>query len=465
MPFTLVEKLWREHVVTSLSDEVDLLRVDTHFFTDLHSTALDELDKHGRRLRAPERTYAIPDHVVSSKPGRTGGEAQWSAVHLARLNAGSRKWGMRYFDVSDAQTGIAHVIGPELGITQPGKLIVCGDSHTCTHGALGALAFGIGASEVVHVLATQTIVARKSKQMRIILDGTLNPGVTAKDLVLHVLAQIGVRGAAGHALEFAGSAVSALAIEERLTLCNMAVEMGARIAVIAPDARTLAYLQGRPNAPTGSLWAAAAADWVQLKSDADAVFDRDIRIDASRTAPTITWGITPGDAIALDAHVPALDDAAFAGRGEELHRALDYMGLNAGQAIAGTRVDRVFIGSCTNGRLTDLEAAAAVIHGRKVAAHVEAWVVPGSMAVKRAAEAAGLDAAFKSAGFQWREPGCSMCVGANGETALPGQRVVSTSNRNFIGRQGREVRTHLASPAVAAECALAGVIAAPAAVA
>jgi len=462
MAFTLVEKLWHMHRVASLSPEIDLLRVDTHFFTDLHSTALDELDRHGRTLRAPKQTYAIPDHVVSSKPGRTGGEAQWSAVHLSRLSAGARKWGMRHFDVNDAQTGIAHVIGPELGITQPGKLIVCGDSHTCTHGALGALAFGIGASEVVHVLATQTIVARKSKQMRITLDGTLKPGVNAKDLVLYVLSQIGVRGAAGHALEFAGPAVTALSVEQRLTLCNMAVEMGARIAIIAPDAKTLAYLHGRQHAPQGSLWAKAATEWVQLKTDEDALFDRDVRIDAGDASPTITWGITPGDAIPIGARVPELDDPAFAGRAEELQRALAYMGLEAGQAIAGTRVDRVFIGSCTNGRLSDLEAAAAVIHGRKVASHIEAWVVPGSMSVKRAAEAAGLDALFKDAGFQWREPGCSMCVGANGEIAAPKQRCVSTSNRNFIGRQGREARTHLASPAVAAECAIAGVIAAPA---
>jgi len=475
MPHTLVEKLWQDHVVAALSPEVDLLRVDTHYFTDLHSTALDELERSGRGVRAPDRTYAIPDHVVSSKPGRTGGEAQWSAIHLARLKAGSVRWGMRHFDVNDPYTGIAHVLGPELGLTLPGKLVVCGDSHTCTHGALGALAFGIGASEVVHVLATQTIVARRSKQMRISLTGKLRPGVTAKDLVLFILRNIGVRGAAGHALEFAGPAVAALSVEERMTLCNMGVEMGARIAAIAPDEKTLAYVHGRAHAPKGADFDAAASEWRQLASDPGAVFDRELTLDAGTVVPSITWGITPEQSVPIDGTLPMLDDptqadAAADGHGaahrdahlDDRRRAYDYMGLAPGQAIAGTRIDRVFIGSCTNGRLSDLQAAAAVIAGRKVAPHVEAWVVPGSMQVKLAAEAAGLDAQFKAAGFQWREPGCSLCVGANGELVANGARCVSTSNRNFVGRQGPGARTHLASPAVAAESAIAGMIAAPA---
>jgi 3-isopropylmalate/(R)-2-methylmalate dehydratase large subunit len=459
---TLVEKLWADHVVAALSPEIDLLRVDTHYFTDLHSTALDELERTGRTVRKPLQTYAIPDHLVLSKPGRradgSDGE-KWSAVHLKRMSNGAKKWGMRYFEGSDAEMGIAHVLGPELGLTLPGKLVVCGDSHTCTHGALGALAFGIGASEVIHVLATQTIAARKSLQMRITLDGQLKPGVASKDLVLFILANIGVRGAAGHALEFAGPAISALSIEERMTLCNMGVEMGARIAVIAPDEKTYAYVNGRKHAPRGADFEAAKREWQQLHSDADAHFDRDIRLDASMVTPSITWGITPGQAIPLTGHVPELP--ADNAQADELRRAFDYMGLQPGQAIAGTKVDRVFIGSCTNGRLSDLQAAAAVIHGRKVAPHVEAWVVPGSMQVKAAAEAAGLDKVFAQAGFQWREPGCSLCVGANGEIIAPGARSVSTSNRNFIGRQGPGARTHLASPAVAAECAIAGVIKAP----
>ena len=460
MPYTLVEKLWRDHVVTALSPEVDLLRVDTHYFTDLHSTALDELERTGRSVRKPLQTYAVPDHVVSSKPGRTGGEAQWSAIHLSRLQKGAAKWGMRYFEPNDAQMGIAHVLGPELGLTLPGKLVVCGDSHTCTHGALGALAFGIGASEVIHVLATQTIAARKSPQMRITLEGRLRPGVAAKDLVLFILPRIGVRGAAGHALEFAGPAIAALSVEERMTLCNMGVEMGARIAAIAPDDKTLAYLKGRQHAPQGADWETACAQWRELYSDADATFARDITLDAGEVTPSITWGITPAQAAPIDAHVPELPaDPAEAG---ELRRAFDYMGLAPGQPIAGLKVDRVFIGSCTNGRLSDLQAAAAVLKGRHVASHVEAWVVPGSNQVKTAAEAAGLDKLFTAAGFQWREPGCSLCVGANGEIIAPGARSVSTSNRNFMGRQGPGARTHLASPAVAAECAIAGVIAAPA---
>jgi 3-isopropylmalate/(R)-2-methylmalate dehydratase large subunit len=460
MPDTLLEKLWRDHVVATLSPEVDLLRVDTHYFTDLHSSALDELARSGRALRKPEQTYAIPDHVVSSKPGRTGGEAQWSAVHLSRMKAGAAKWGMRYFDVNDAEMGIAHVLGPELGLTLPGKLVVCGDSHTCTHGALGALAFGIGASEVIHVLATQTIVARRSPQMRITLEGALGPGVAAKDLVLFILARIGVRGAAGHALEFAGSAISALSIEQRMTLCNMGVEMGARIAAIAPDDKTIAYVRGRKHAPQGADFEAAVQQWRELYSDADAHFAQDLRLDASQVVPSITWGINPSQSAPLTGRVPELPpDLAQA---DELRRAFAYMGLMPGQPIAGTKVDRVFIGSCTNGRLSDLQAAAAVLKGRRVAPHVEAWVVPGSMQVKAAAEAQGLDQVFSAAGFQWREPGCSLCVGANGEIIAPGARSVSTSNRNFMGRQGPGARTHLASPAVAAECAITGVIAAPA---
>ena len=446
---TLFDKVWNAHVVTELGGGVDLLHVDRHLLHDLGGgKALSELGERGLRVRNPELSFATADHVVSSAPGRTGGAYDWAQVLVDSLRLETRRAGVRLFDVGGDAQGIVHVIGPELGITQPGTLVVCGDSHTCTNGALGALGFGIGASEIVHVLATQTIEQRRPKTMRARFEGALPKGVYAKDMILALIGKVGMAGGVGHALEYAGGAVRALGMEARMTLCNLSIELGAKIGMVAPDETTYAYLEGRRFAPRGALWDAALAWWKSLPSDPAAAFDREVEVDVARLAPQITWGTSPEDAIAIDARIPA-------GKPE----ALEYMGLAAGRPIAGTRIDRVFIGSCTNSRLSDLRAAAEVARGRKVASHVRAWVVPGSVSVKHAAEAEGLHEVFRDAGFEWREPGCSLCVGANGELVEPEARCVSTSNRNFVGRQGPRARTHLASPATAAACALAGEIA------
>jgi 3-isopropylmalate/(R)-2-methylmalate dehydratase large subunit len=449
MPGTLFDRIWDAHVIESLGGGTDLLHVDRHLLHDLGGAkALVELAERGLKPRNPALTFATADHVVSTAPGRTGGAHDWAQVLVDGLRLETRKAGVRLFDVGGDEQGIVHVIAPELGITQPGTLVVCGDSHTCTNGALGALAFGIGATEIVHVLATQTIEQRRPKTMRARFEGTLAKGVYAKDMILALIARVGAAGGTGHALEYAGAAVRALGMEARQTLCNLSIELGAKIGMVAPDQTTFDYLRARRFAPKGELWDQALTCWKTLSSDAEAKFDREIELDVSRLAPQVTWGTSPEDAIAVDASIP-----------DAKPESLDYMGLSAGRPIAGTRVDRVFIGSCTNSRLSDLRAAAEVARGRKVAAHVQAWVVPGSMGVKRAAEDEGLHQVFRDAGFQWREPGCSLCVGANGELVGPGARCVSTSNRNFVGRQGPGARTHLASPATAAACALAGEIA------
>jgi len=449
MPGTLFDKVWDAHVIEPLGGGTDLLHVDRHLLHDLGGAkALAELAERGLKPRNPALTFATADHVVSSAPGRTGGAHDWAQVLVDGLRLETRKAGVRLFDVGGDEQGIVHVIAPELGITQPGTLVVCGDSHTCTNGALGALAFGIGATEIVHVLATQTIEQRRPKTMRARFEGALAKGVYAKDMILALIARVGAAGGTGHAVEYAGAAVRALGMEARLTLCNLSIELGAKIGMVAPDQTTIDYLRGRPFAARGELWDQALGWWRTLASDAGAKFDRDIELDVSGLAPQITWGTSPEDAIAVDGSIP-----------DAKPEALEYMGLSAGRPIAGTRVDRVFIGSCTNSRLSDLRAAAGVARGRQVAPHVQAWVVPGSMGVKRAAEAEGLHQVFRDAGFQWREPGCSLCVGANGELVEPGARCVSTSNRNFVGRQGPGARTHLASPATAAACALAGEIA------
>ena len=449
MAATLFDKVWDAHVIEPLGGGTDLLHVDRHLLHDLGGAkALAELAERGLKPRNPALTFATADHVVSSAPGRTGGAHDWAQVLVDGLRLETRKAGVRLFDVGGDEQGIVHVIAPELGITQPGTLVVCGDSHTCTNGALGALAFGIGATEIVHVLATQTIEQRRPKTMRARFEGALAKGVYAKDMILALIARVGAAGGTGHAVEYAGAAVRALGMEARLTLCNLSIELGAKIGMVAPDQTTIDYLRGRPFAARGELWDQALGWWRTLASDAGAKFDRDIELDVSGLAPQITWGTSPEDAIAVDGSIP-----------DAKPEALEYMGLSAGRPIAGTRVDRVFIGSCTNSRLSDLRAAAGVARGRQVAPHVQAWVVPGSMGVKGAAEAEGLHQVFRDAGFQWREPGCSLCVGANGELVEPGARCVSTSNRNFVGRQGPGARTHLASPATAAACALAGEIA------
>ena len=457
MPATLLDKLWDTHRVATLAPGVDLLHVDRHILFDAQSIAYDELAERGMVVRNPAMNFAVADHLVSTEPGRTGGKAEWSPVHIERLRRGSRRYGVHLFDVNDAGQGIVHVIGPELGITQPGMLVLVGDSHTCTHGAIGALAWGVGASEVVHILATQTIVQRRPKTMRVRFDHLPGPGVEPKDMMLAAIGRLGTAGGTGHAVEYTGEAVRAMTVEGRMTLCNLSVEMGAKIGQIAPDERTFDYLRGREHAPRDEHWERALASWKSFASDEDAVFDREIVIDAREITPQITWGTSPQDVIPVAGRIPDPAAESDPERREAMDKALVYMGLKPGDAIAGTRVDWVFIGSCTNSRLSDLRVAAAIARGRKVAKHVHAWVVPGSQQVKREAE--GLHKVFLEAGFEWREPGCSLCAGANGEMVGRGERCVSTSNRNFVGRQGPRSRTHLASPATAAASALAGCIA------
>jgi len=453
MASTLFEKIWDEHVVADLGGGANLLHVDRHYLHELCvSRGFPAMHERGLAVRNPDLTFAAPDHVISTAPGRTGGAFPWSIKVMDTLRIETRKAGIRLFDIGQEGQGILHVIGPELGLTLPGTTVVCGDSHTCTNGALGSLAFGIGISEVVHILATQTIVQRKPKTMRVTFEGALPRGVYSKDLILALIGKIGAAGGAGYAIEYAGSAVRALGLEARMTLCNLSIELGAKIGMVAPDEKTYAYVKGRRFAPSGPRFDAAVAHWKTLPTDADARFEREVSLDASGLAPQVTWGTSPEDVIGVDGSIPQPVQVSKA-------EALAYMGLAAGARIEGTKVDRVFIGSCTNSRLTDLRIAADIARGRKVARHVEAWVVPGSVGVKREAEAEGLDEVFRAAGFHWREPGCSMCVGVNEEWAAPKARCVSTSNRNFVGRQGPEVRTHLASPAMASAAAIAGEIA------
>jgi 3-isopropylmalate/(R)-2-methylmalate dehydratase large subunit len=454
---SLFAKLWDAHVVKELGEGWSLLHVDRHLLHDLSGgPALAEVAARGLPVHDPALVSATPDHAISSRPGRDGTTYVPGGRLWAQLRDRSAAAGVRLYDVGQPGQGIVHVMGPELGIVLPGLSVVCGDSHTCTNGGIGALAFGIGSSESTHALATQTLRLQRPKTMRIRCEGRLPEGVTAKDLALHIIGTLGAAAGTGYAIEYAGSAVEALEVEARLTLCNLTVELGARFGLIAPDEKTIGWLQDRPEAPAGAAFERAAAHWRTLRSDADAVFDREEAIDASRVPPTVTWGTSPEHAIAIDARIPEPGAAARAEDGLAWQAALDYMGLEGGAALAGTLVDWVFIGSCTNSRLSDLRAAAAVVRGRHVAPHVTAWVVPGSENVKRAAEAEGLDAVFEAAGFAWREPGCSMCVADNGEQVPPKARCVSTSNRNFVGRQGPQARTHLASPAMAAAAAVTG---------
>ena len=402
----------------------------------------------GRKVRNPELTFAVPDHVVSTAPGRIGSPHDWAQTLIDSLRLETRKAGVRLFDVGDEGQGIVHVMAPEQGLTQPGTVVVCGDSHTCTNGAIGAIGFGIGMSESMHVLATQTIVQQRPKTMRASFDGAPPKGVYAKDLILALIGRIGAAGGSGHAVEYAGAAVRALDMEGRLTICNLSIELGAKIGMVSPDDVAFSFLQGKRFSPSEPQWDKALNYWRALPTETGAKFDREVTLDCSNLPPQITWGTSPEDVIGVDGRIPDAKPDALA-----------YMGLAAGKPLAGTRIDRVFLGSCTNSRLSDLRAAAAVVRGKKVAKHVQAWAVPGSTGVKRAAEREGLHEVFAAAGFEWREPGCSMCVGANGELVEPEARCVSTSDRNFVGRQGPRARTHLASPATAAACALAGEIA------
>jgi len=459
MARTLFDKVWDAHVVAGIGDGYELLHVDRNLLHDLSGAkALADLERRGLSVHSPGLNFAVPDHAVSTAPGRHATSTDISARLAPAFRARALAAGIRYFDVNDAEQGIVHVIGPELGLTLPGTMITCGDSHTSTHGALGAIAFGVGSTEVVHVLATQTMVQKKPGAMRVTFDGVAGAGVSPKDMILYLMGAIGAGGGNGYALEYAGDAIRALDIEGRLTICNMSIECGAKMGMIAPDDMTYQYLAGREYAPTGAVWDQAVAHWRGLPTDEGAAFDREVHIDMADIAPQITWGTSPEHVCGVAGRVPDPSDAPDTGRREAWAAALDYMGLTPGAALEGTPVDHVFIGSCTNARLSDLHAAAAVVDGRKVAGGTTAWVVPGSQAVKREAEAEGLDAVFRAAGFEWREPGCSQCVAANGETVAPGKRAVSTTNRNFVGRQGPRARTHLASPAMAAAAAVTGAI-------
>ena len=458
-PRTLFDKLWDSHVVRDFGDGWALLHIDRHLLHDLSGPpALAEVAARGMTLRNPELAFATPDHALSSDPHRTGQTFGPGARLYTGLRDGAHAARVRFFDVGQPGQGIVHVMGPELGIVLPGATVVCGDSHTCTNGGLGAFAFGVGSSESTHALATQTLRQRKPKRMRVRFDGALAPGVTAKDLALHLIGRLGTAAGTGYAIEYAGETIRSMPVEGRLTLCNLTVELGAKCGVVSPDDITFDYLRGRPFAPQGAAFDQAVAAWRELHSDDGAVFDREEAIDAAAVVPTVTWGTSPEQAIAIDAAVPDPRHAPAGERRETLQAAIDYMGLVPGSRIAGTPIDWVFIGSCANSRLSDLREAAAVARGRKVAPGVTAWVVPGSEAVKRAAEAEGLDRLFEDSGFKWRQPGCSMCVAANGERVPPGARSVSTSNRNFVGRQGPGARTHLASPAMAAAAAVTGAI-------
>jgi 3-isopropylmalate/(R)-2-methylmalate dehydratase large subunit len=457
-PTTLYDKLWNSHVVSADADGTSVLYIDLHLVHEVTSPqAFEGLRAAGRKVHAPERTIAVPDHNVPTTPDRNQFiKDPEGRLQLEMLQTNCRDFGVPYIPMNDIRQGIVHIIGPELGLTQPGKTIVCGDSHTSTHGALGALAFGIGTSEVEHVLATQTLVMQKAKNMRVAVDGKLPPGVTAKDLILAIIGKMGTGGGTGHVIEFVGEAFIDLSMEGRMTVCNMTIEGGARAGLIAPDEKTFEYLKGRPYAPKGVAWEQAVAYWKTLKSDEGAAFDKEVRLSAADLVPYVTWGTSPEDALPITAHVPDPKSFADPSKQAAAARSLEYMALRPGMPLDQIKVDKVFIGSCTNGRIEDMRAAAEVMKGRKVAQGVGVLVVPGSGLVKHQAEEEGLDRIFIEAGAEWREPGCSMCLGMNPDILKAGERCASTSNRNFEGRQGIGGRTHLVSPAMAAAAAVTG---------
>ena len=458
-PRTLFDKIWDSHLVHRKDDGTCLIYIDRHLVHEVTSPqAFEGLRLSGRTVRRPDATLAVPDHNVQTTDRSVGIADEESRIQLDTLEKNALAAGVIYIDVNDIRQGIVHIVGPEQGFTLPGTTIVCGDSHTSTHGAFGALAFGIGTSEVEHVLATQTLIQRPAKNMLVEVEGELPPGATAKDIVLHIIGLIGTAGGTGHVIEYAGSTIRALDMAGRMTVCNMTIEGGARAGLIAPDETTFAYLQGRPMAPKGLAWEQAVAYWRTLPSDAGAQYDKIIRIDAADLVPQVTWGTSPEDVLPITGQVPDPADIADEGRRAAMQRSLDYMGLVPGTPLDQVPVQRVFIGSCTNGRIEDLRAAAAVAEGRHVAAGVQAMVVPGSGLVKHQAEEEGLDKVFLAAGFEWREPGCSMCLAMNADKLEPGERCASTSNRNFEGRQGRGGRTHLVSPAMAVAAAVTGTL-------
>jgi 3-isopropylmalate/(R)-2-methylmalate dehydratase large subunit len=456
-PRTLFDKIWDAHLVDTQDDGTCLIYVDRHLVHEVTSPqAFEGLRMAGRRVRRPGATLAVADHNVPTTDRSAGIVEEASRIQVETLEANCAEFGIRYFGMDDARQGIVHIIGPELGLTLPGTTIVCGDSHTATHGAFGALAFGIGTSEVEHVLATQTLIQSRAKNMRITVEGAPSEAVTAKDVILAIIAEIGTAGGTGHVIEYAGEAIRALSMEGRMTVCNMSIEAGARAGLIAPDQVTFDYVAGRPMAPQGDKWDAAVAYWRTLPSDPGAAYDREVVLDAAAIAPQVTWGTSPQDVLPITGAVPDPAGEADEGRRAAMQRSLNYMDLKPGTPLAEIAVDRVFIGSCTNGRIEDLRAAAAIAKGRHVAAGVGAMVVPGSGPVKRQAEDEGLDKIFLEAGFEWREPGCSMCLAMNADKLEPGERCASTSNRNFEGRQGRGGRTHLVSPIMAVAAAISG---------
>ncbi len=464
MARTLAAKVWDNHLVgdAGAPGEPDLLYIDLHLIHEVTSPqAFDGLRMTGRKVRRPDLTLATEDHNVPTTDTLLPIADPVSRIQVETLRKNCAEFGVRLYPMNDPGQGIVHVVGPQLGLTQPGMTVVCGDSHTSTHGAFGAIAFGIGTSEVEHVLATQTLPNARPKMMAVNVEGELRPGVTAKDIVLAVIAKIGTGGGQGHIIEYRGSAIRGLSMEGRMTVCNMSIEAGARAGLIAPDETTFAYLKGRPHAPKGERWDEAVRAWSELRSDDDAVFDREVTIDASQLHPFVTWGTNPAQGVTIDDRVPDPESFADLGARDAARRALAYMGLQAGTPIREIPVDTVFVGSCTNGRIEDLRAAAAVLSGRKVSDGVRVLIVPGSMLVKAQAEQEGLDEVFRAAGAQWRSAGCSMCLGMNPDTLAPGERSASTSNRNFEGRQGAGGRTHLVSPAVAAATAVAGHFATP----
>jgi len=457
MPRTLYDKIWEDHLVDEQPDGTCLIYVDRHLVHEVTSPqAFEGLRLSGRKVRAPEKTLCVVDHNVPTTDRKLPNPDPESAAQIAYLAENAKLFGLEYFDEFDKRQGIVHIIGPEQGFTLPGTTLACGDSHTATHGAFGSLAYGIGTSEVEHVLATQTLILTKSKNMRAVVDGKLPQGVTAKDIILAIIGEIGTAGATGHAIEYAGEAIRALSMEGRMTVCNMSVEAGARAGFIAPDEKAFAYLKDRPRSPKGKRWDEAVRYWATLHSDQGARFDREIRLDAGKLPPLVTWGTSPEQVVSVTGRVPRPEEITDENKRRAAVTSLAYMGLKGGEKITDISLDRVFIGSCTNARIEDLRVVARVVDGKNVNASVKAMIVPGSGLVKEQAEAEGLDKIFVKAGFEWREPGCSMCLAMNPDKLAPGERCASTSNRNFEGRQGYKGRTHLVSPAMAAAAAIAG---------
>jgi len=457
MPHTIYDKIWNEHLVNQQEDGTSLLFVDRHLIHEVTSPqAFEGLRNSNRKVRQPKLTLAVADHNVPTTDRTKGISDKESKIQVDTLDSNCKEFGIQIFGMNDKRQGIVHIIGPEQGFTQPGTIIVCGDSHTATHGAFGALAFGIGTSEVEHVLATQTLVQKKSKNFRINVNGNLSIGVTAKDVILQIIGKIGTAGGTGYVIEYAGNLISSLSVENRMTICNMTIEGGARAGLIQPDQKVFDYLKDKPMSPKKENWEKAMEYWVNLKSDDRAHFDKEINLEGKDIKPMVTWGTSPQDVVTIDGKVPNPKNETDADKKNSIERSLKYMGLNSDVLVKDIKIDKVFIGSCTNGRIEDLREAAKILKDKKIAKHVNAMVVPGSGLVKEKAEQEGLDKIFINSGFEWREPGCSMCLAMNADKLKPGERCASTSNRNFEGRQGRGGRTHLVSPGMAAAAAISG---------